>query len=150
MKIRLAISAAAHAAVLAWGLVSFAPKAFETAPTESLPVDIVSATEFSQMVAGNRNAAKVAVPKPLVEKVGETRPTENPATKVVEKPEVVPTNFTPVPIPSPERKEQKPVAEVKAETKPKEPERKEREQKHDPIGEALKKDEKKPEPKKDA
>ena len=137
MRIGLTISTVLHAIVLLWGLITFAPKPFEAQATDSLPVDIISATEFSQMVAGSRTAPKAPVPKPLVEKVGEAKPADNPAPKVVEKPEIVATaaKEAPPPEPKPEPK--------------REAERKQTAPKVDPIAEALKKDEAKPEPKKE-
>ena len=46
---------------------------FEAENTESLPVDIVSTTEFTQMMAGSKTAPKAETPKPLVEKVAESQ-----------------------------------------------------------------------------
>jgi outer membrane biosynthesis protein TonB len=137
MRIGLTISTVLHAVVLSWGLITFAPRPFEAQATDSVPVDIISSTEFSQMVAGSRTAPKAPVPKPLVDKVGEAKPADNPAPKVVEKPEIVATaaKEAPPPEPKPEPK--------------REPERKQTAPKVDPIAEALKKDEAKPEPKKE-
>ena len=99
-----------------------------------MPVDIVSVSEFTQMTAGNKNAAKVEEQKPLVEKVAEAKPLEDPTAKVVEKKEVKAAREAPPPVP---------------ETKPAEPEKKVAEVKPDQVAEALAKDEaKKPEPKK--
>jgi outer membrane biosynthesis protein TonB len=137
MRIGLTISTVLHAIVLLWGLITFAPKPFEAQATDSLPVDIISSTEFSQMVAGSRTAPKAPVPKALAEKVGEAKPADNPAPKVVEKPEIVATAAKEAPPP-----------EAKPEAK-REPERKQTAPKVDPIAEALKKDEAKPEPKKE-
>ena len=137
MKTGLTISTVLHAIVLLWGLYNFAPRPLEAAATDSLPVDIISATEFSKMMAGNREAPKAEVPKPLAEKVADPKPAENPAPKVVEKPEIVPTAAV------------SPPPEAKPEAK-KEPERKQPEPKVDPIAEALKKDDaKKPDTKKE-
>jgi colicin import membrane protein len=152
MKTGLTISIAGHAAVLLWGLISFAAAPYEVPPTESLPVDIISDTDFSQLVAGDRTARQTPKPKPLVEKVAEAKPTE-PAPKVVEKQEVVAaTNDPAPPPPEPKLPEPKPVPvppEARAEPQRQEPEKKP-EPKPDPITEALKKEEtKKPEPKKE-
>jgi len=137
MKTGLTISTVLHAIVLLWGLITFAAKPLEAAATDSLPVDIISVTDFSRMVAGSRTAPKAEVPKPLAEKVAEAKPAENPAPKVVEKPEVIPTAV------------KEPPPEAKPEPK-REPERKQAPPKADPIAEALKKDEaSKPEPKKE-
>jgi outer membrane biosynthesis protein TonB len=133
MRKSLTISAVVHAMVLLWSLIAFAPKAFEKQP-DSVPVDIISASDFSRMVAGSRNAPKAPAPKPVVDKVGETKLTDNSAPKVVDKPEVVKTAEKEAP---PEAK-----PEPKREAKPTLP-------KADPIAEALKKEQAKPEPKKE-
>jgi len=135
MRKGLTISAVVHAMVLLWSLITFAPKAFQSVP-DSVSVDLVSASDLSRMVAGNRNAPKAPAPKPVVDKTGETKLTDNSAPKVVEKPEVVKTaekQAPPEPKPEPKRE---------AERKPTPP-------KADPIAEALKKEQTKPEPKKE-
>ena len=143
MKTGLTISASAHAAVLLWALVSFAPKALNAPPAESMPVDLISSTEFSQLRAGARNAPKSETPKPPVEKIAERKTSDNPAAKVVEKPEPVTASAqTPPPAEEkvPERKateNKEPKSEPKLEPKP------------DAIADVLKK-EAKPEPKKEA
>jgi outer membrane biosynthesis protein TonB len=136
MRKSLTISAVVHAMVLLWSLIAFAPKAFEK-PADSVPVDIISASDFSRMVAGSRTAPKAPVPKPVVDKVGETKLTDNSAPKVVDKPEVVKT-----------AEKEAPPPEAKPEQK-REAERKQPPPKADPIAEALKKEQTKPEPKKE-
>lgn len=139
MKTPVTISAIAHAALLLWGLISFAAHPFDAVPTESLPVDIISATDFSEMTAGTKTAPKAETPKPLVEKIGDAKPVDDPAAKVNDnKPEVVST-ATPPPAPTPDKApDPKPAAATP-------------DPKLDPIAEALKRDEAhKPEPKKEA
>ncbi len=152
MKVSLAISAVGHAAVLLWGLITFTAKPLDAPPSEPMPVDIMSVSEFTQMQAGAKNAPKTETPKPLVEKVAEPKPVENQNAKVVEKQEIVTasTQVTPPEPKPPEPKKATPAPpEARHEQKPKEPEKKEPPPKNDPIAEALKKDEtKKPEPKK--
>ena len=150
----LTISAIGHAVVLTWGLISFAPRTLDAKPTESMPIDIISSTEFSQLRAGSRTAPKAETPKPLVEKVAEAKPATNSAQKVVEKPEIISAFApqTPTPpepkVPEPKRTPPPLPAEAKPEPKPKEVEKKDPEPKPDPIAEAIKRDEaKKPEPK---
>jgi colicin import membrane protein len=136
MRTALAISASVHAAVLLWGLVSFGVKPLEAGAVESLPVDIISDTEFSQLTAGVRTAAKVETPKPLVEKIDTPKPVEESTPKVAPKPEIRTASAEPMPIPEvkpPEKPEK-----AKAEPEPK-PEKAEPEP--DPVAEALKKDE---------
>src|SRR5690348_6438019 len=152
MRTGLTISVTGHAAVLLWALVSFSAKPFEATSTDSLPVDIISETDFSQLTAGSRQAPKAEKPKPLVDKVGETKPTPVEAQKVSDKQEVVTASATPTPpIPEPKPPEPKPVPvppQTRPEAKP-EKAKSEPEPKIDPIAEALKKEEaKKPEPKK--
>jgi outer membrane biosynthesis protein TonB len=135
MRTAYAMSAMGHAAVLLWSIWSLAAKPLPAPPGEALPVDIVSVSEFTQLTAGNKSAPKVEPQKPLVEKVAEANPVENPADKVVEKKEVKAAREPP---PAPETKP--------AESKP---EQKQVETKPDQIADALAKEEAKPsEPKK--
>jgi colicin import membrane protein len=150
MKAGWTISAIGHAGVLLYALVSIAATPLNKPPTESLPVDIVSATDFSQLTKGIKTAPKAEVPKPLVEKVAEPKPTENPAQKVVDKPEVVAAADQP-PKPEPPKPEAKPtppVPQARPDPKQREAFTRENEPKPDPIAEAIKRDQaKKPEPK---
>src|SRR5437764_21116 len=143
MKTGLTISASAHAAVLLWGLISFGPKTLDAPPTEPMPVDLISSAEFSQLRAGGHNAPKEQTPKPLVEKIAEKKTPDNPAAKVVEKPQLITASAQTAPPPPDKASEKKPAekAEQKPEPKP--------EQKPDAIADVLKK-ETKPEPKKEA
>src|SRR6266568_2592384 len=153
MKAGWTISAVLHAGVLAWGLVSISAKPLDKPPTESLPVDIISASDFSQITKGTKTAPKAEAPKQLVEKVAEPKPpADNPAPKVVDnKPEIAATADKPEP-PTPEpvkKAEPKPPTPQPA-PKPPEPKQayaKEPEPKIDPIAEAIKKEQKKPDPK---
>ena len=106
------ISTSLHAAVLLWAVVSFTGKTFEVTPAESLPVDLVSEKDFSEMTKGAKQAPKAEKPKPLVEKKDEPKPVEQQAPKVTEKKEIAPTaEKTPEPQPlppkRPERKQPK-------------------------------------------
>ena len=58
MRTASAISTGLHAAVLLWALVSFSGKTFEVTPAESLPVDLVSDKDFSEMTKGAKDAPK--------------------------------------------------------------------------------------------
>lgn len=146
MKVDWAISSLAHAGLLAFGLVSFAAKPFDT-PPESVPVDIVSTTEFSKVVAGSKNAPKTEKPKPLVEKVAEKKIVEDPTPKISEKREIQPAKAEPPPQKLPEKKE---IKQAKAEPPPPMPERRPKPPQPqqaklepkpvDEISEALKKD----------
>jgi outer membrane biosynthesis protein TonB len=69
------ISGCLHAAVLLWAMVSFAGHRLEATPVESLPVDLVSEKQFSELTKGIKEAPKpVEKPKPLVEKKDEPKP----------------------------------------------------------------------------
>ena len=90
----------------------FPARPFEATPAESLPVDIVSEKDFSQMTKGVKDAPKpVEKPKPLVEKIDEPKPVEDSKPKVTEKQEIKPTaaearrsrSRSPSPIRSPRR-----------------------------------------------
>ncbi len=136
MKTASAISTGLHAAVLLWALVSFSGKTFEVTPAESLPVDLVSEKEFSEMAKGAKAAPKAEKPKPLVEKKDDPKPVEDIKPKVSEKKEIAPTaekvpEPTPVPKPDPIAEKLKKQDEKKQEAKvtpqplpPKRPERK--------------------------
>ena len=98
-----AISTGLHAAVLLWAAISFGGKAFEVTPAESLPVDLVSEKEFSQLTKGAKDAPKLDMPKPMVEKkADEVKPAENTAAKLTEKKEIkAEAEKTPAPPPQP-------------------------------------------------
>jgi outer membrane biosynthesis protein TonB len=157
MRRSLIISGTAHAIVLLGGLVAFAARPNEAPPVEPLPVEFVSATEFTQLTQGARNAPKpIEHSKPLADKVGEPKPVKELAPKVADKPEIK-TDAAPAPAEAkPEPKEPKPPekAEVKPEPKPeskpepKPPEKaKEAKPEPDQIAETLKKEEPKKPPK---
>jgi colicin import membrane protein len=130
MKTGLTISAIVHLALLLWGVISFAARPLEAKPTDALPVDIISAKEFSQMTAGVKNAPKVETPKPVVDKVGEQKPAEELKPKVEPKPEIKSAAAEP-PLAADEPKPVEAKPEKKPPPKPK----------VDPIAEALKKEE---------
>jgi hypothetical protein len=144
MKAGWTISAIGHAGVLLYALVSIAATPLNKPPTDSLPVDIISANDFSQLIKGIKTAPKADVPKPLVEKVGETKPTENPANKIVDKPEVVAAADEPPKPPKPDVKPAPapPVPQARPEPKPRDAFARE-EPKPDPIADAIKRDQQK-------
>ena len=148
MRKAAAISAGLHAAVLLWATLSFSSRSFEATPTESLPVDLVSESQFTKLTQGVKDAPKPEKekPKPLVEKKApEIKPPEESKPKVTEKQEVKPTAQKP-PEPPPPKPEPKPVEkkQAKADERPPVPVAKE---KADPITEKLKKDDSKKEAK---
>jgi len=149
----LVASVALHVLVIGWGLVSFSSKAFESAEVESVPVEFVTTDQLSKITAGIKSGKKEN-PKPLVEKVAEAKPEDDPVGKVTEKKAVTDAAPEPKPPEKPVEKKPdppKPVAETKPKDEPKPIEKKPDPPKDDPIAEALKKDEaKKPLPKPEA
>src|SRR6516162_9618061 len=78
MRTAYTISAIGHAAVLLWSVWSLSATSLPVASTEGLPVDLVTASDFSKITAGSKDAPKSETPKPLVEKVAEANPVEDP------------------------------------------------------------------------
>src|SRR5438132_3432192 len=166
MRTGMTISIVGHAAVLAWSAWTFVVKPQIAPLSQSMPVDIVTSAEFSQITAGSKAAPKAEKAKPLAEKVAPKMPVEDPAAKAEKKEVSAPTASPPVPEPKkrePGKKEAAPKPEVlpkKDEAKKPEPKKpdpapktheakKPEPKKPNAIAEALKKDEaKKPEPKK--
>lgn len=148
MRTASVISTGLHAAVLLFAVVSFSGKSLEATPVESLPVDLISSKEFSEITKGQKDAKPKEQPKPLVEKIApEAKPVEESKPKVVDnKPEVKATQQKSAPPPpEPEEKKEVEKKETKPEPKPPAPVATE---KADPIADKLKqaKDEPKPLP----
>ena len=109
----LVASVALHMLVFGWALVSFSSKALEMPMEDSVPVDVVSADQLAKAMAGMKTGKKEN-PKPLVEKVAESKPpVEDTVGKITEKAPVV-TETAPPPQPKPEEKpvEKKPEPKV--------------------------------------
>lgn len=142
MRKALTISAIAHATLLLWGMVTFVVKPLEANPAESLPIDIISDSEFSQITAGVKTAKQVETPKPMVEKLGEAKPVEELTPKVEKKPAIQTASAEPMPVPEPRKPDPKP---EKAKAEPEKPKAEPDKAKAaeppppDPIAEALKK-----------
>lgn len=120
MRKATAISACLHAAVLLWATLSFNGKTFDVTPAESLPVDLVSEKDFSQITKGVKDAPKVEMPKPVAEKKAEEplKPIEEVKPKITEKKEVQAAKETSPP-PQPE-KQPDPIADkIKQQDDPK-------------------------------
>jgi DNA primase len=139
MKRSVIISGAAHAVLVLWGLVAFVARPSDAPQAESLPVEFVSTTEFSQLTAGVKNAPKVIEnAKPLADKVGEPKPVKELAPKVADKPEIRTQAVAAAAAEmKPETKSPPKAAEKPRETKPQ----------PDQVADALKKDEAKKPPK---
>lgn len=121
MRKATAISAGLHAAVLLWATLSFSGKTFDVTPAESLPVDLVSEKDYSEMTKGVKDAPKIETPKPLVEKKAEEppKPIEEAKPKVTEKKELeAAKEMAPPPEPQPPKPD--PIAEkLKQQDEPK-------------------------------
>src|ERR1700742_24363 len=142
MKTASVISTGLHAAVLVWAVVSFSGKTLEATPMDSLPVDMISEKDFTQLTKGSKDVPKSAATKPLVEKIADTQKVvENTKPKASDKPEIKataekPPEQPPTPEPKPvEKKDSKPPA-------PEKPPEQMAQAKADPIADKLKKDEK--------
>ncbi len=131
MKTGLAVSALVHAALLVWGLISFAARPLDAKPMDALPIDIISDKDFTEMAKGVKNAPQAKTPTPLAEKVGTPNPVEDSTAKVTEKKEIKAAKAEAPPPPPAPMPQPKP-AEAKPEKKPP--------PKVDPIAEALKKE----------
>ncbi len=154
MRTGLTISSGIHASALLWAVLTFGVNPLESAPTDSLPVDIISTSDFTQMMQGQKTAKKADTPKPLVEREGERKPVPDPVQKVTERKEIDATRNEPkppTPDDKPEQKPEPPKPPQRAEPKPAAKPEPKPEQKVDPIAEALEKADpklKKEEPKK--
>jgi colicin import membrane protein len=135
MEVRpgLAVSSVAHAVILGWGLIWFAPKPLESKPIEAMPVDIVPISDITQNKAGAKKPEKKE-DKPLVEKKADPKEMKDLVEKISKQPEIKPAAAPPPPAEE-EIKKEAAKPEKKPETKP------------EPKKEALKKPEppKKPE-----
>jgi outer membrane biosynthesis protein TonB len=129
MKTGLTISALVHAALLLWGVISFAVKPLDAKPNDAMPVDIISDKQFSEITQGVKNAPKDTSPAPLAEKIGEPKPVDDSTAKVTEK-KVLDAAKADTPPPPAEKQAAKPEAKPEKKEPPK----------IDPIAETLKKE----------
>jgi len=123
--VAIVVSIAVHIAVLIWSALSFAARPPAVQSMETMPIDIISASDFSQLTAGARNAPKAANARPLADKVGERKPVDDPTAQLAKK-EVTAATDQAVPPPEPQP--------------PAPPQKKQAEPKRDPIADAIKKD----------
>lgn len=142
MRKGLTISAIGHLAVVGFGLVAFTGKPFDHVPQESLPVDIISSEQLSQMTRGTKDAKKDAPKKPLVEKVAPEKPIEETKAQVSEKKEITasaPAEVPPVPKGTKIEDKPEPVKD-KPKEEPKKVDAPDDKSKVDPIAEQIKKE----------
>ena len=134
MRTGVSISVVGHVAVIVWASVTIGVTPFVLNSPNPIVVDIQSDSDQSQITRGVQSAAPAEKPAPLVEKIAEAKPVEDPAAKVVTTREITASTDAPPPVPAPRpaAAEQKKAAEPK----------------RDPIADALMKEEvSKPEPK---
>ncbi len=106
MRVGLTASSVVHGSIILLMLVSL-PSAspFDQEP-ESMPVDIISASDFTKLTKGDKTGKKEEPPKVVAEKVDATeKPVDDPKQKVSEK---TPVEATAPPPPPPPAQEQKP------------------------------------------
>jgi len=121
--VAIVVSIAVHIAVLVWSSLNFAAKPLPA--TQTIAIDMISASDFSQLTAGAQNAPKAATARPLAEKVGERKPVDDPTAQLAKK-EVTAATDQAVPPPEP----QPPAPQQKKQAEPK----------RDLIADAIKKD----------
>lgn len=107
--------------MLGWGLIAFAPAAFDTPPAESMPVDLVPITDITQLQAGNKDAPKKEQAKQTGEKKEEVKRApeaeQKPKQPEVKQAAAPPPEAKPEPQPQPqpEPKKEEPKPEPKKE-----------------------------------
>lgn len=145
MRRSVSISAALHLSILLWALVAFPTAESRDLSAQSLPVDILSPSEFTKIKAGEKDAKEEA---PVAKQVEPPKPKEEPkkAPPPEQKREAVlppPPDEKPEPAPKPEPKPEKvepkpePPKPEKAEAKP-EPKPEKKPEKPKPVAEAPK------------
>src|SRR6516164_8526533 len=114
MRTAYTISAVGHAAVLLWSVWSLSATSLPVSSTEGLPVDLVTASDFSKITAGSKDAPKAETPQ-----APETKPAESePEKKQAEaKPDPIADALAKDEAKKPEPKK----ADVKPPTPPKKP-----------------------------
>lgn len=120
MRLRpsLAASTTLHATIIILTMVSFTgAKSFDPAQ-DSVPVDVISASDFTKLTKGSTKGEKAAPPKTVAEKVDTPEPAPDPSVKVSEKPPVEATAPPPPPPPPPPPQQQAEQAPPKAEQAP--------------------------------
>jgi outer membrane biosynthesis protein TonB len=107
------ISTGLHAGVLLFAMLTFSGATLEATPPESMPIDLVSTEEFSKLAKGVKDAPKLDIPKPAIEKkaeepklIDEIKPKPEEKKKEIQAAKAEPTP----PPPEPEKKPD-PIAE---------------------------------------
>jgi outer membrane biosynthesis protein TonB len=111
MRVGLGVSLTAHAAILLWGLVSFAsPRTLDAGATESIPIDIVTVAELTELKRGQSRGEKK--PEAVTEK---RQPSPEKPREAPPVPQAKPETATAPPPPPAERPEPVKATESKPE-----------------------------------
>jgi hypothetical protein len=104
MKRGLTISCIGHGLALLWAVVAISASPMQAPPTQALPVEFISANDFTKLTQGVKNAKlKLDHVKPLADKVDKPKPVDQLAAKAADKPEIK-TQTAPAPEPKPQPK----------------------------------------------
>ena len=99
------VSFVGHAALLTWGLVSFAPEPFDEPFVETIPIEFVTISDVTDVTKGVKTAKEVIDSEETVEPTEVETPVEevepDPIKEVAEKPVVEPPKPEPVAQPAP-------------------------------------------------
>ncbi|MBL4756857.1 MAG: cell envelope integrity protein TolA [Rhizobiales bacterium] len=99
MRVGLAISGAAHVIMLTWSTLVFpSAEVFEVEAVQSLPVDIITASELTRILAGEEDAPEAEPDAPAVAETVPEPPTQTAALP----PEQTPPAPEPIPEPTPD------------------------------------------------
>jgi outer membrane biosynthesis protein TonB len=152
MKRGLTISCIGHVIALLCAVLAISAQPMQAPPVQALPVDFISAQDFSQMTHGAKNAPKLKIedPKPLADKVDAPKAVDQLAPKAADKPAITTDSAAAAQEAKPELKpvtqpQQQAKAEPKPADKPEKP--KAPELRLDQIADILKRDEAKKPPK---
>jgi outer membrane biosynthesis protein TonB len=152
----LTISCIGHACALGWGLLVISAQPMDAPPMESMPVQFISTSDFTQLTQGVKNAPQLKIPdqKPLADKVDAAKSVDQLAPKVADKPAITTDTSKPKSDTKPDLKpdpkqadKPDPKPDAKQADKPDKP--KTPEYKPDQIADLLKKDQAKNPPKPD-
>jgi outer membrane biosynthesis protein TonB len=152
----LTISCIGHACALGWGLLVISAQPMASPPMETMPVQFISTTDFTQLTQGVKNAPQLKIPdqKPLADKVDAPKSVDQLAPKVADKPAITTDTSKPKTDAKPDQKpdpkqadKPDPKPDAKQADKPDKP--KTPDYKPDQIADLLKKDAAKTPPKPD-
>jgi colicin import membrane protein len=108
MKSGLTISCIGHACALILALITLSAQPMEAPATVPMPVNFISTTDFTKLTQGVKNAPELKFPeiKPqqIADKVDTTKPVDQLAPKVANKPEITTDSSKSRPPPKPDTK----------------------------------------------